>query len=402
VIDTSLRGSVILLLALAALRLMRKRSAAEREMVLRCAIIAVLILPLAAPFTPAWHIGVAGAATGGSSAPFVVWLGGVIVMLVRLLTSAISVARQSRGAREVQRIGRVRVRAGNVSTPMTWGLLRPVILLPESARSATAILHHELAHVRRHDALMLVLGELAKALHWFNPLVYVAVLRMRAESERACDDAVVASGIAAEDVATQLVDVARAAPAPALAATATTALEQRVRALLDPRVRRTRPAFAAVAGVVAAMFVAVIAVAAPRLADPSEYAARYGISPQLAASIIDAAAAESVDVDLAFGLVRAESNFRANAVSSGGAIGLTQILPSTARKLDPQVTREQLFAHPTNLRLGFRLLRSQLDRFGIVEALLAYNLGPRRVLELRASGAPLPMDYPNLVLSSIR
>jgi soluble lytic murein transglycosylase-like protein len=196
---------------------------------------------------------------------------------------------------------------------------------------------------------------------------------------------VIASGMTPADVADRLVRAG---------------VGRRVLALLDPRVCRTAPSPVAIAAVVAIACASVV-IAVPRMAD--RYADAYDISPKLARAIIDAAEAESVDVDLAFGLVKAESNFRADAVSRGGAIGLTQILPSTARRLDPEVTRDDLFAQCTNLRLGFRHLRLQLNRFGGRDAaLVAYNLGPRRVAELRASGRPLPMQYANLVLGSIQ
>lgn len=366
-IDATLRGSLILLAAFTALRFMRHRSAAERELVLRCAILAMLVLS-------------AVAATMHAS---LLWITGAYVMLVRLVMSVRAVLQLE--SREVRRVGRVSIRVGNVPTPMTWGVLRPVIVLPESARDNQAVVRHELAHVRRGDAVTLALAELTKVLQWFNPLVWLAVKRLRAESERACDDAVVASGLAPADVAERLVAAG---------------VGRRVLALLDPRVRRTAPSPYAIGTVVAIACLSVV-LAVPRA--PERYAAAYDIEPKLAAAIIDAAHAEDVDVDLAFGLVKAESNFRANAVSDGGAIGLTQILPSTARLLDPAITREELFVHCTNLRLGFRHLRAQMNRFGRREdALVAYNLGSRRVRELRASGRPLPMQYANLVLGSIQ
>jgi soluble lytic murein transglycosylase-like protein len=361
-IDATLRGSLILLAAFAALGLMRHRSAAERELVLRCAILAMLVLSAVAATTQA----------------SLLWLAGIAVMAVRLATSVRAV--YSIRSREV-RIGRVSIRVADVPTAMTWGVLRPVIVLPELDRT---ILRHELAHVRRGDALVLVFAEITKALQWFNPLVWLAVKRLRAESERACDDAVVASGIAPAEVADRLVRAG---------------VGRRVLALLDPRVNRATPSPFAIAAVVAIACMSVV-VAVPRTAD--RYADAYDIPPQLARTIIDAARAEGVDVDLAFGLVKAESNFRVDAVSAGGAIGLTQILPSTARMLDPAVTRDDLFASCTNLRLGFRHLRAQMNAFDRDAALVAYNLGTRRVRELRASGRPLPMQYANLVLGSIQ
>src|SRR5881394_1420997 len=79
--------------------------------------------------------------------------------------------------------------------PMTWGALRPVVLLPEAARAWAAdrrreVLLHELAHVRRGDWAARLLAAVVCALHWFNPLAWMAARRMRDEQELACDDAV--------------------------------------------------------------------------------------------------------------------------------------------------------------------------------------------------------------------
>ncbi|HEX6095306.1 MAG TPA: hypothetical protein VF432_03195, partial [Thermoanaerobaculia bacterium] len=115
-IDATLRGSLILLAAFAALRCMRHRSAAERELVLRCAILAMLVLSAVAATTHA----------------SLLWLAGVAVMAVRLATSVRAVRRIR--SREVRRIGRVSIRVADVPTAMTWGVLRPVIVLPEGAK----------------------------------------------------------------------------------------------------------------------------------------------------------------------------------------------------------------------------------------------------------------------------
>lgn len=98
---------------------------------------------------------------------------------------------------------------------------------------------------------------------------------------------------------------------------------------------------------------------------------------------IDAAAARhGLDPRLLAALVRAESGFRAEARSHAGAVGLTQLMPATARGLgvDPYDPVE-------NLDGGARYLKSMLDRFGSTEsALAAYNAGPGRVE--RAGGVP--------------
>jgi beta-lactamase regulating signal transducer with metallopeptidase domain len=99
--------------------------------------------------------------------------------------------------------------------PMTWGFIRPVLLLPRGAGQWPAgrlrlVLLHELAHIERHDWLAQVLAEAACALYWFHPLVWGAARRLRIESERACDDRVLAAGVAPAEYARQLLEIARA------------------------------------------------------------------------------------------------------------------------------------------------------------------------------------------------
>src|SRR5579862_7259962 len=73
------------------------------------------------------------------------------------------------------------------------------------------------------------------------------------------------------------------------------------------------------------------------------FSTKYDISGRLATSIFDDAIAEGVDPELAFRLVRLESDFNTHAVSSTGAIGLTQLMPSTARLFKAGIARENLF-----------------------------------------------------------
>src|SRR5207244_6373507 len=99
--------------------------------------------------------------------------------------------------------------AGPGVMPMTWGALRPVLLLPTEAAGwpaerLRAVLLHELAHVARHDYLTLTMAELAVALYWFHPLAWWAASRMRRERERACDDRVLAAGVAPSGYAAEL------------------------------------------------------------------------------------------------------------------------------------------------------------------------------------------------------
>lgn len=132
----------------------------------------------------------------------------------------------------------------------------------------------------------------------------------------------------------------------------------------------------------------------------ARYALEYGVSLQLASDIERAAVAEGIDPELAFRLVRVESQFKERAVSPVGALGLTQLMPATAESLQPGITREEIFQRHTNLRLGFRYLRWLLDVYDgdVDEALHAYNRGPGTVARLRARGEDPANGYAERVL----
>lgn len=102
---------------------------------------------------------------------------------------------------------------GQVAVPLTYGSLRPVIVLPAEATDwpaerLRAALLHELAHVRRWDWPLHIVTQVIRALYWFHPLVWLAATRVRAESETACDDLVLAAGVPAPEYARHLLDVA--------------------------------------------------------------------------------------------------------------------------------------------------------------------------------------------------
>src|SRR5215216_1955276 len=73
------------------------------------------------------------------------------------------------------------------------------------------------------------------------------------------------------------------------------------------------------------------------------YSTKYGITAGMATKVFDASLREGIDPELAFRLVRLESEFNEHAISKVGAVGLTQLMPSTARLFQKGVTREQLF-----------------------------------------------------------
>lgn len=82
-----------------------------------------------------------------------------------------------------------------ITAPLTYGILRPVILLPKSAGSADTetlryVLTHEWVHIRRFDGLLKLALTAALCVHWFNPLVWVMVLLANRDIELACDEGV--------------------------------------------------------------------------------------------------------------------------------------------------------------------------------------------------------------------
>jgi beta-lactamase regulating signal transducer with metallopeptidase domain len=102
---------------------------------------------------------------------------------------------------------RVRLAASRrVSVPVTWGVWQPIVLLPVHALRwpadrLQAVLRHELAHVRGHDASMRLAARIACALFWFHPGVWWLARRFEADAEEASDDRVLLSGIRVSDYA---------------------------------------------------------------------------------------------------------------------------------------------------------------------------------------------------------
>jgi HEAT repeat protein/beta-lactamase regulating signal transducer with metallopeptidase domain len=194
-----------------------------------------------------------------------VWALGAAVLVLRLLIGMGTVAWLARrGEREgdegwvvlADRLTRayslpaVRlIRSRWTEMPMTWGVLRPIVLLPENAddwplERREAVLTHELAHVARKDVLTLAVAQIAVALHWFNPLAWIALREVRAEAEKCCDDWVLRGGMRASTYAAHLLEMvrvvgrARVPAALALPMAQRSTFEGRLLAILEPGVER--------------------------------------------------------------------------------------------------------------------------------------------------------------------
>ncbi len=165
-----------------------------------------------------------------------------------LSASVISVAREMGLGSATRPMPRLLIGTAT-AMPMVWGVLWPRLLLPISASQWSpdrlrAVWLHEFAHLQRRDPAALLLAQAMQVLHWFNPLAWVAVHRLRTTQELACDDAVLHHGIRASDYAQHLLDLSQQHRIPrgislcSLAITRTDPVEQRLLAILDRGLKR--------------------------------------------------------------------------------------------------------------------------------------------------------------------
>jgi len=158
-------------------------------------------------------------------------------------------------------------------TPMTWGVRRPVIVLPRDCQEWSAgqrreVLLHEAGHVGRRDCLTQWLANLACIVYWCQPLVWWAARRMLTERERACDDRVLRAGATPSAYAQHLLDIARNLGAGRRSVLAGVAMARRSQvsgrllAILDPGCNRGGPRRSHVLAAAAATLVALSTLAA--------------------------------------------------------------------------------------------------------------------------------------------
>ncbi len=330
-IDVSIKGAVILILAGAIVFALRRASAAMRHMIWNLALAALLALPFLSFMLPALPVPVltglipvtridtaetevsapqidpsatkqnriapraeaeripatvastpaepltetatvsAVTAPLDSSSRWImwalgIWIAGALIVFARLLAGVISVWWMVRRARLVTEdswnvmAGYTALQLGlrrqvklleseRVSMPMTCGAFRSAVMLPLDADEwsqdrRAVVLSHEIAHVKRRDCLTQMLAQIACALHWFNPLVWIVARQLRVERERACDDHVLNIGTKASEYAAHLLEIARSMQSmkgtfmAAVAMAKPSQLEGRLLAILDPRLRR--------------------------------------------------------------------------------------------------------------------------------------------------------------------
>jgi len=296
----------------------------------------------------------------------VVWGLGTGLLLLRLIVDWIRVVRITSAAgrhglrraltrraivlarrQGVQRSIRVVV-SDEMLIPVTWGVVRPVVILPNQATGwdrghLDAVLLHELAHISRWDYLTHMVGEIARALYWPNPLTWMALKRWRMERERACDDAVLRFGTTSADYATLLLDVARSLSSGrtvvrgAMAMARPSMLETRINGVLDRGSNRCTATYQRVA-IAALLLIAVMApVGTLRVwASPPQTEAQWiealsrrdPLDRRGAIEVLEMlGTADAVDALIQL-IEDPHPNVRAAAVSALGRIGDTDAIPT--------------------------------------------------------------------------
>jgi beta-lactamase regulating signal transducer with metallopeptidase domain len=276
VIGLVLKSTLLLLLIGVAAYLLRRQSASLVHRVWMAGLVAALAMPVVSAMAPEWS----------SALPFslgldleasdaianllrTLWLAGAVVGLGLMLAGAARLgwlvlhseplvdARWNAIVADLGRRLNLRRPVHLLSSPKvsflgTWGIWRPRVLVPRSARSwsdrrVRAVLAHELAHAARGDWPVQVLSEAARAIYWFNPLFWILASRLRQESEHAADNMVLGLGMGQADYARELLEIsqqlgAHARQGPILAMAQPSFLERRLVAILNPKLKRVAAA----------------------------------------------------------------------------------------------------------------------------------------------------------------
>lgn len=194
----------------------------------------------------------------------ILWLAGMSALLVHALVSAGKLKRKLATAILL----RDNIYESEfVDSPFVFGVVKPNIYLPMHMDEGTAayVIAHERAHLARRDHWWKVLGYLVLALHWFNPLVWVAYILFCRDIELACDEKVVKGldGAARADYSQALLSCA--APKRAVAACPLAFGEGNIKTRVKSALHYKKPAFwVAAAAVLAVVIMAVCFLTNPR------------------------------------------------------------------------------------------------------------------------------------------
>jgi beta-lactamase regulating signal transducer with metallopeptidase domain len=240
-----------------------------------------------------------------ASVVMLLWTLGTLVVLLRLAVGTWKVGRLARKGDRVDdgewlsltqrlanRLGITRpltlLRGDKLAVPVTWGVVYPAVLLPPDSldwpeERRRFVLVHEMAHVKRFDALTQLIAQIAIAVFWFDPLIWIAAHRMRVEREHACDDYVIRDGTKPSLYAGELLEMVQsiglprhesAAPAfAALAMARRSEFEGRMLAILDARQDRQTLGRRSAIAAITALALLVLPLAALRPFQSSKVAA---------------------------------------------------------------------------------------------------------------------------------
>jgi beta-lactamase regulating signal transducer with metallopeptidase domain len=234
--DASLKATVVLAVGWGGTRLLGRGSAAQRHAVWAAAFAGLpLLLAVAGTRGPALALDLPWLGA--------LWATGCAAALVPLARGLAALRRLRAGATADPDRPDV-LHSAALASPVTWGLWRPVILMPaaSSAWSCTerdAALAHERAHVARRDWAVHLAVWAVCAVFWFHPLVWWARRALIREAEHAADDAALATGVRPSEYAALLLSFSRAERPPALGV-ASSWVGDRVRAVLAARPRSPR------------------------------------------------------------------------------------------------------------------------------------------------------------------
>ena len=344
---TALKGAVVILAALLATRFLTKAAASTRHAIWVFAFIAALAMPVLLVAVPGWEIpilpeeglslglseevtmsvpststetlvaGISGTTAGAPSAQettisvalllLLFWGIGAFFVATRWFAGVLSAWVLIRRSPRLQSEGwsdaaRVAGEALNLRrpvdlrispytrTPMTWGIFRPVVLLPEEsewwpADRRAVVITHELAHVRRLDSVTQLFAQAACVLHWFNPFAWKAYQRFLIEREHACDDFVLNDGMLPSSYAEHLLDIAKSLRRQPRAEyvmapmAQRSQIEERLRSILNDQQRRDRLSRGLLVVVCTLVFALVWPVAAVNFVAKGQQAASEPVPP---------------------------------------------------------------------------------------------------------------------------
>ena len=370
-----------------------------------------------------------GLPQGGPSWIFALWLLGEMVLALRWAGGWWLLQRLSRAAsdevplrwhraatdlaRSLGIRGRLRLRLSErVATPFVFGWLRPVLILPRNLEAAVgfdgvrALLAHELAHIARHDTRVLALQRLVETLLFYHPVCWW-ISRKVTDDREYCTDDLAVDILGNRQVYARALAALEASrsdgPTLAVAAHGGNLMSRLLRLTRDDRPAPAGPfAPLLLAGGFAAVLLAGTLVATPLAQEIDipwlpESVARWN-------PLFEQAAAEhGVDAELLAIMALLESKGNPDAVSSLGATGIMQVLPSTAKiiahKRGMTLEPGQLADPQTNIDLAAWYLAKHQQEFVSSDPLeqvewlaAAYNGGEGALRRHLQDGTPLSAE----------